>query len=177
MHKYRVPIKTIQWPGKCASCFKPAHKVVYAKCSVVKKLGFSFLRMSPTHSSDVVVVPYPVCGRHKITATILSKLGARNLFNLGLGFLAVFLFFSYMVHCITYLLNYAPELNENYNLLDPTTMFFGLGYPAAYLVLYVLVRRSVPVIIYEFDGRRVVLSIKNDRFRQEFVYLNSTFKM
>lgn len=177
MDKYRVPIKTIQWPARCASCFYPAHKVVYAKCSVVKKLGFSFLRMSPTQTSEVVTVPYPVCGRHKITATILSKLGARNLFNLGLGFLAVFLFFSYMLHVVTGLLKYAPEWNAQYDVLDPTTMFFGIGYPAIYLVLYVLIRRSVPVIIYEFDGRRIVLSLKNEKFRQEFVYRNSTFKM
>lgn len=177
MDKYRVPIKTIQWPARCASCFYPAHKVVYAKCSVVKKLGFSFLRMSPTQTSEVVIVPYPVCGRHKITATILSKLGARNLFNLGLGVLAVYLFAVYSISLVMSLMGWGINPGPIEELLTPTRLFWGLGYPAIYLVLYVLIRRSVPVIIYEFDGRRIVLSLKNEKFRQEFVYRNSTFKM
>jgi hypothetical protein len=157
--KYKVTKPLLSWPDKCAACCGSADATVTAKCQVAKSViplpGFAVV------NSRVLRVSYPVCKKHKITALILGKLSQRNLLNLALGVVSVFLLIKLFTRCYQYI-NGIP--------IDPDSVPIGyfIVLPALYWGAFYVAKKFTPVKISDFRNDGITFEFGNNEYLELF---------
>jgi hypothetical protein len=158
--KNSVPV----WPQQCAACGDEPTSTATAKCIVGKGViplpGFLLVR------SNVLELQYPVCNRHKLSAAIFGRLSQRNLFNLGLGVVAVIFALAFVVG----LYRHIAGLPERETMMSPASA--GL-LAAAYWIVFYLAKKHTPVKVADFKGDSVRLEFSNEQYAAEFKNSNS----
>jgi hypothetical protein len=156
--------KGIFWPKKCAVCGAEATSEGKAACSVVVKPRYRLIYFGWTKRR--IKMTYPLCTKHRLVAFFPSLVSERNLFNLGVGFLAVFLFvFGVLFPIASYLIYREPILNPEFVIWY--SFLFVLG-----VVACIGIQRLAPVKIKDANETMINLKFADQAYANEFAILN-----
>lgn len=154
----------VYWPKKCAVCGAEATSEGKAACSIATKPQYRLIYLGWTRRR--ISMSYPLCMKHRLTCFLPSLVSERNLFNLGFGFLAVFLFvFGVLVPLASYIIYHEPIMNPQFVIWY--SFLFGLG-----IVACIAIQGLVPVKIKDANEAMITLKISNRTYADEFKMLN-----
>jgi hypothetical protein len=160
----------IQWPSYCAMCGSKATHEASTSFTATKNIGYYVVVITFKHQT--YSISYPVCRKHKIICNLLDHPARESLLNITL--------FIFITSLILWGLFYLLFLSifDLVGLNNISRIYQEYGWQWTGLIALVLVMLYVsgifkPVRISNIEEDSMIISIKNNKFFNDFKILNS----